>query len=262
VRRAVLALALLGLLAGPHTVARADPGATGGFCDLEPGLCAGIQSLGAPDEDRAPHPGPHRWAPSRFYWRSVELNGSQWCTGPDGRQLFLRLIDRATNQVIDERFRCPDPTVRGSEDLPPVPPPPTAVWEQVPLPMPEVKVNPGVAGLTGLETYFWYDQPTTANLQLNLDGFTVTVDARVIRLRWRTGDGTELTSTVPGTPSRPAAQHVYEAKGSYTVTLDVTWSGTYSFAGPEFDPITVPLGERTFSGQAPYAVGEIRGVRQ
>jgi hypothetical protein len=238
--------------------AKADVSGEGAFCNVQPGICGGLKRHDDGPVDVAGHVQPL----SRFYWRVYEYSGSQFCTGADGRQEYMRLIDRVTNQVVDSRFRCPDPTVHALGDFPPVPPPPTAVWEQVPLPAPEVKVNPGPAGLTGLETYFWYDQPTTANLQLNLDGFTVTVNARMVRLRWRTGDGAELTSTVPGDPSHPAAKHVYEAKGTYTVTLDVRWSGTYSVAGPGFDPITVPLGERTFSGQATYAVAEIRGVRQ
>ena len=255
----VRTLLIAGLLVTPQAVARAAPSGGGGFCDLEPGLCAGLKTVGVEPEDRAPR---RYREPSRFYWRTFEYTGPVHCYGLEGRQIYMRLIDRLTNEVIDERFRCPPPATGGLPELPSVPPPPSAVWDKVPLPAPEVRVNPGPGGLTGLETYFWYDQPVTQSLQLELDGFITTIDARVVRLRWRTGDGTELTSTVPGSPTQPAARHVYETKGSYTVTLDVTWSGTYRFAGPGLDPITVPLGERTFSGQAVYPVAEIRGVRQ
>jgi hypothetical protein len=259
VKSFVRALLVAGLLAGPGVAARAEPSAGGGFCDLEPGLCAGVHTV---DVEPGASASPRRREPPRFYWRRFELNDSRFCTGPDGRQEYMRLIDRVTNQVIDDRFRCPDPTTGRLRPLPPVPPVPAAVWDKVPLPAPEVRVNPGLGGLTGLETFFWYDQSATASLQLDLDGFNTTIDARVVRMRWRTGDGIELTSTVPGSPTQPAAHHIYDAKGTYTVRLDVIWSGTYRFAGPGLDPITVPLGERTFSGQATYAVAEIRGVRQ
>lgn len=261
-RRVATALMMVGLLAGPRTPARADPSGGGGFCSVDPGLCAGLQDIGLAPEDRDDTAPARRRQPSRYYWRHFELTDGPFCLGPDGRQFFLRLIDRVTNQVIDERFTCPDPITVRSQALPPVPPPPSAVWDQVPLPAPEVRVNPGGGGLTGLETYFWYDQPATASLTLNLDGFAVTLDARAVRFRWRTGDGAEFTSTTAGTAAEPAARHVYEGKGSYTVSVDVVWSGTYTFAGPGFAPITVPLGERTFSGQAAYQVAEIRGVRQ
>ena len=52
----------------------------------------------------------------------------------------------------------------------------------MPLPAPEVRVDPGARGLTGLETHFWNDQPAIASLELNLEGFNTTIDARVVRL--------------------------------------------------------------------------------
>ncbi|MGH9894631.1 MAG: PKD domain-containing protein [bacterium] len=236
---------------------QADVSGEGAFCNLQPGICGGLKR----HDDTSNDVGGRVQPLSRFYWRIYEYSGSQFCTGADGRQEYMRLIDRLTSQVIDSRFRCPDPTTRRLS-LPPVPPSPSAVWDKVPLPQPEVRVNPGVGGLAGLETYLWYNQPTTASLQLDLDGFNTTIDARVVRLRWYTGDGRQLTSTVPGSATEPAVRHVYEAKGTYIVRLEVTWSGTYRFAGPGLDPLMVPLGERTFSGEASYSVAEIRGVRQ
>jgi hypothetical protein len=241
--------------------AHADPSGQGGFCDLQPALCAGIG-----DQDDAPPTGsaPRYWRVlPRFFWRQAELTGWPTCSGPDGRQLFLWLIDRATNQVIDTSYRCPDPTVHSAATtLPPVPPPPETVWDQAPLPMPEVRTNPASDGLTGLATWLWYDQPTTAAVTVQLDGYNVTLNARAVRYHWSLGDGTDVTATTPGTAQMPAGTHVYEGKGDYTITLEVTWTGTYTFSGPRTDPITVDLGERTFTGQRPYHVVEIRGVRQ
>lgn len=243
--------------------AHAEPSGEGGFCDLQPALCA---EIGDHDDEPAPGTGIVPRRPRelpRFFWREAELTGWPHCSGLEGRQLFLWLIDRATNQVIDTRYRCPDPTVRSAgTTFPPVPPAPERVWDQAPLPTPEVRVNPAGDGLTGLATWLWHDQPTTASLALQLDGYNVTLNARAIRFRWRLGDGTDVTTTTPGTAQAPAGTHVYESKGDYTITLDVTWTGTYTFSGPSVDPITVELGERTFTGQRPYHVVEIRGVRQ
>lgn len=256
-RRLAGALLVLTFIAQTGTPARAATSGQGGFCDLQPGLCAGIG-----DHDDGPDTVVPRSvrALSRWVWRRVETTGGQTCKGQDGRQVFLRLIDRATNQVINERFRCPDPTVH-AESLP-LPPPPEVVWDQVPLPKPEIKINPVGYGLVGLPTWLWYDQPGSATLTLPLGEFAVTLTARAVRYHWRMGDGTEITAATPGSEPTPAGTHVYEAIGDYTVRLDVTWAGTYTFSGPGTDPITIDLGERTFTGQRPYHVVEIRSVKQ
>jgi hypothetical protein len=230
----------------------------GGFCLEDLGLCA---SLGAqptpPAKDRS---GITRRARSRFYWLQTGLNNIRCAESPDGYQTLYQLIDRTTNEIVDTRVACID-RAAGTVS-PPVPPNPDAVWDRVPLPPPEVRVNPAAGGLTGLETFFWYDQPADARLDVDLDGFVVTLDAKAVRWRWRTGDGTELTSSQPGTAEAAAASHIYETKGDYTLTIEVTWAGTYQFSGPGLVPVVVPLGERTFNGRAPFPVTEIRGVRR
>ena len=120
-KRSVPALVLAALLVTPRFAAEAEPSGSGGFCDIEPGLCAGLQL-----PDNAPgDPQPHRYGElPRFYWARFEYSGSQYCTGPDGRQEYMRLIDRVTNQVITARFRCPDPT---TGKMPPLPVPPVRV---------------------------------------------------------------------------------------------------------------------------------------
>jgi hypothetical protein len=257
-RAAVIVTIGLAVMAG--TPAHAEPSGEGRFCDVQPALCAEMGDHGdAPTGEVTRRT---RELP-RFFWREAELTGWPTCSGPDGRQLFLWLVDRATNQVIGRRFRCPDPTVHGAAaTLPPVPPAPEAVWGQAPLPTPEVRTNPQGDGLTGLPTWLWYDQPTTASLTVQLGEFTVILNARAVHYRWRMGDGTEVTTATPGTAQAPAGTHVYEGKGDYTVSLDVTWAGTYTFSGPATAPITIDLGERTFTGQRLYHVVEIRGVRQ
>jgi hypothetical protein len=258
-RGVVTVMGLVALLALASAPARGEVEGTGSFCLGELGLCAGIEAKPAPESERPRGPSRRR-GPSPLYWLRTEFF-SNTCTGsPDGYGIRYTLIDRATGDVFASRGGCLEPVA--GRALPDMPPLPEEAWEQVPLPVPEVRVNPPAGGLTGLDTWFWYDQPTTARLDVDLGGFTVTIDAQAVGFRWRPGDGAELTSGTAGTPENPSASHVYETKGDYTLAVDVTWTGTYTFSGPGLEPVTVPLGERTFTGQAPFPVAEIRGVRR
>lgn len=243
-------------LGQPGAVAEVE--GDGGFCPDDVGLCGFLGAQPAPVGEHGS--GSPKRERSRFYWLQTELNNIRCSDSPDGYQIVYQLINRATDETVDSRAECLDPAAGAV--LPPMPPNPEVVWDRVPLPPPEVRVNPAAGGLTGLETFYWYDQPTEARLDVDLDGFVVSVEAKTVRWRWRTGDGTELTSSQPGTAEAAAASHVYETKGDYTVTVEVTWTGTYQFSGPGLAPVVVPLGERTFTGQAPLPVMEIRGVRR
>ncbi|MDP8961727.1 MAG: hypothetical protein M3N32_08960 [Actinomycetota bacterium] len=65
------------------------------------------------------------------------------------------------------------------------------------LPRPAVSVNPGQRGLTGLETFFWYDDSTADRLE--------PVDH----------DGSPANAR-----DRPAARYVLDTKGRYTITVE------------------------------------------
>lgn len=258
-RGVVTAMGLVAVLSLASPPARGEVEGTGSFCLGELGLCAGIEAKPAPESERPRGPSQRR-SPSPLYWVRTEFYSNGCVGSPDGYGIRYTLIDRATGEVVASRGGCFQPAARRA--LPDMPPLPEEAWEQVPLPVPEVRVNPRARGLTGLETWFWYDQPTTARLNVDLGGFTVTIDAQAVGFRWRTGDGAELSSGTPGTSDQPSASHVYETKGDYTLIVDVTWTGTYTFAGPGREPVTVPLGERTVTGQDSFPVVEIRGVRR
>jgi hypothetical protein len=137
--------------------------------------------------------------------------------------------------------------------------------------------NPLAQGLTGLDTWLWYEGGT------DIPPFTLTVDdpgsgigleveawALLDSFTWDMGDGTVLTSTVPGTdrnlPRSAAATHRYERKGDYTITFTAGWTGTYRWrrlrGGAWSTPIPFAGNPATITTATPYPVVEIRSVLQ
>lgn len=115
-------------------------------------------------------------------------------------------------------------------------------------------------GITGMESWFWLEGSTEISwTQRGRPGITAACDtvpgpsrrftARVDRYRWTLGDGTTITSRHAGTPSNPAAEHVYETKSDdYVVKVERVWVGD-------------PAGEFTDTGaQLAYPVMEVRSV--
>ena len=100
---------------------------------------------------------------------------------------------------------------------------------------PDVTLNPDTLGVTGLDTWFWYDGNTTdgpiaATYTDAVTGITYAIEIRaaIDQYEWDTGDGAIYTRTDPGSddnlPATAAATHVYEAKAIYDVTITVRWT--------------------------------------
>jgi hypothetical protein len=135
--------------------------------------------------------------------------------------------------------------------------------EQEGIPQPRVTVSPTSRGLTGLETWLWFDTPGHLAVNLSLRGFTVqaTADATY---HWSTGDGGGYETGTGGSPQNPAVRHVYGSKSpgsGYNVTLDMIWEGEYNWFGFG-DAGTGQLGPVTRSGTRSYPVHEVRSVLQ
>ncbi|MDP8929466.1 MAG: hypothetical protein M3O70_13085 [Actinomycetota bacterium] len=155
------------------------------------------------------------------------------------------------------------------------------------LPRPAVGVNPAQRGLTGLETFFWYDDSAAGGLEsVDHDGnpatprvpglvvtasagpFAITGRVAVTRYQWRITpakgpgagrDRTTLTSTAPGSPDRPAARYVFDTKGRYTITVETVWAGSYTWTAPGQQG-GGDLGEVPLSASRDYQVIEVRSV--
>ncbi len=162
------------------------------------------------------------------------------------------------------------------------------------VPSAQVNYNPLVVGLTGLETWLWYEftAPNTYSLgpktvsvnQYGRDWF-LTAHAWVDAIHWDIDcesqcdfrgmaaewddSGIDLSHDFPDTPGQIAAFyngggpsdddalaiHMYEEKGDYTVATATVWRGYYTSLGvPYLYDPVVVVTSR------PYEVQEIRGV--
>jgi len=164
-----------------------------------------------------------------------------------------------------------DPGVGGVVD-------PFSVTEEVrrALPEPQLHLSPDAGGITGMETWFWYDHTSEGltpvdsdgdstpdrpgyQLDLTIAGNTVTATVWPTGYRWHVDAGTILTSTQPGSVDSPAGRHTYDLKGDRAITVDVIWTGWWEHRAPggavvtggSFQPFTM-------SGTHPYTVREVK----
>jgi len=130
------------------------------------------------------------------------------------------------------------------------------------IPVPVASRSPSARGLTGMQTWLWFDGPGQVGVGVSIRGFTVAAQAKVVTYHWSTGDGGSYLTGDKGDDSAPAATHIYGRKGTYAVTLDMTWAGGYTWSGFG-DEGAGDLGPVTVAGvQQPYPVNEVRSVLQ
>lgn len=162
------------------------------------------------------------------------------------------------------------------------------------VPQGQSNVNPTVDGLTGLDTWLWYDfaereaselGPFTTSISAMGTTFTLTAHAWVDAVAWDpdcttrceyrgTLAGFDLSgyehildfadqplapaSTYDGgagTEADAAAIHVYETKGEFVLSTATIWTGYYTFQG-----VNYPYAPIVIANALPYTVREIRSV--
>ncbi|WP_338752153.1 PKD domain-containing protein [Janibacter alittae] len=113
---------------------------------------------------------------------------------------------------------------------------------------PEIGIVPepgeGNVGVVGMPTWMWVEDADSRTLgpitrQASASGHTVTANAKVSKLQWEMGEGTTVTCTGPGTAyadsygkqDSPDCGHRYNEQGEYTVTVNATWTITWSGLG-------------------------------
>ncbi|MGW3149750.1 ATP/GTP-binding protein [Streptomyces sp. NPDC001177] len=136
--------------------------------------------------------------------------------------------------------------------------------------------SPRPAGryLVGMPMWMWVNQsPTTYgpnSAAASLAGVTVTATAKVTRIDWQMGDGTQVTCQGPGTTyaasygkrESPTCGHTYtrtsatQPGGKYTVTAIATWTVNWQTTGGETGQFT-----ETRQSQKQVAIGELQVVR-
>lgn len=174
------------------------------------------------------------------------------------------LIDPATGGTNSGYLSC----VGVSEPLPALPPPlPTAeeIWGAALTFEPEVNLDPYVRGLTGLETYMWYEGPVTDSVALTLNGYTVTAQIDAVEFGWDAGGPSregeqQYVSAAPGSAEDPAAEHLYASPGEVTVIHEILWTGTAVLTGGGLPAagVTVDLGDAVLAIARLYDVIEVR----
>ena len=156
----------------------------------------------------------------------------------------------------------------GSAMSQPPPPPPTAtqVWQSAtgwePLVSSTIQVSPNSTGLTGLSSWFWLSNDTTAlpPLTLTVAGYTITATASIQSYTWMFGTGDQEPAYSPGSSAHPAATYTYQAVGAYQVTVIAHYVGSYTISGHGLAPQTVPLRVDVTMGTLSYPVQEARSV--
>jgi hypothetical protein len=155
---------------------------------------------------------------------------------------------------------------------PPTPALEDEIFEALPTPLIGLNPSPAVRGLTGLDTWLWYehagdDPEPSIELHLRVPDpangvvYDVTATAHAGEFVWDMGVGPDgvYASTTPGSPAdlpdTAAAIHLYEVKGTYPVTMTVTWTGSYSY--PEFTG-TNPFADVDLVATEAYPVAEVR----
>lgn len=188
------------------------------------------------------------------------------CTAPNGQlgmayRHTLRSLE--TGEVLRITFGCVASDGPGGPPASPPPPPAPPTFEEIvaatPIPAPEITANPSGRGLTGLESWFWAADPGTVNASATLRGWTVAGSLSIGAWVWETGDGGRYETDGPGTAEAPAVRHTYEAKGTWPVSLEVSWSGSYTVSGYG---ASFTVGGLSVDGSdtLDYEVIEVRGV--
>jgi hypothetical protein len=172
------------------------------------------------------------------------------------RETVYRVWDDGSGRRELVYAGCPRVSTPGA------PQPPTAaeVRDAVGIPDPTIATDPQTRTLAGLRTDYWYTGPTERTVTVELNGFTVTATARATSYRWQFGDGAEKTTTVPGSAEHPAVTHAYQHRGTTTITLTVTWTGSFTFSGPAGVEGGGDLGAEEFTSSRPLLVEEVQPV--
>ena len=126
-------------------------------------------------------------------------------------------------------------------------------WRQTTLPTGGVGMNPDPQGLTGLESWFWYEgddthswpspvhEGRTADCRILPAPAPVTYSAAITAYEYTIGDSrpAKASASSAGDVDSPAARHVYRTKGTWQVGLTCTWSGAPA------TPMTIDCAEKT-----------------
>jgi hypothetical protein len=226
------------------------PGQTGG---------AGTASAGDPN-------GP---APYKYTWVPGGVFGGRGpsCDAGFGQPGWLHtlVVTDLSGAIVNQEVRCLALNPDGSIPAPPAPPPVPSIgeiWRAAlrQIPPPKIGINPRPTGLTGLETWLWYEGPEELQVSTSIGPWTVTGTARVQDVVFEMGEGRTARADRAGSESDPAARYVYETKGRYRIVATARWGADFVLTGPGLPPRPTPMGVAVLRSSEDYPVQEVRGL--
>lgn len=114
-------------------------------------------------------------------------------------------------------------------------------FQDLPLPVAGVRVDPAPTSLVNIPTAFFAGGQQEATFTPTILGTQVSITATPAQWQWTWGDGTSMTTDNPGVPKRPVVAHEYTRSADYSVGVTTTWTGTFTVAGsPEVFQIRTP----------------------
>lgn len=188
------------------------------------------------------------------------------CATPDGRPglyYVQHLRDATTGESLDVTNGCqPAEDLLGGDltvGIPPDPPTVDELWDATPIQAAEITVNPYGRGVTGVSSWFWADDPGTVSVAASaaVDDWAVDGGAEIGSWTWKV-DGASYTATHAGSFEEPAAEHLFEVKDTYEVTVSRDWAGEYTLT---YEDITITVTDTmTDTASTDYDVIEVRSV--
>jgi hypothetical protein len=176
---------------------------------------------------------------------------------------YTLVVQDLGGAIVNMESRCVPMTAAGPA-LPQLPPVPSIeeIWRAAlrQIPPPKIGINPRPTGLTGLDTWLWYEGPAELQVSVSIGPWTVTGTARVQEVVFEMGDGRTARATSAGSEANPAASYVYETKGQYRIVATARWGADFVLTGPGLPPRPTPMGVAVLRSSEDYPVQEVRGL--
>jgi hypothetical protein len=228
---------------------------------IAPGQSGGAGAVSAGDPN-GPAPYRYTWVPG-----GIIAGRGPSCDAGFGQPGWLHtlVVTDLSGAIVNQEVRCLALNPDGSLPAPPpVPPAPSIgeIWRAAlrQIPPPEIGINPRPTGLTGLETWLWYEGPEELQVSTTIGPWTVTGTARVQDVVFEMGEGRTARADRAGSESDPAARYVYETKGEYRVVATARWGADFLLSGPGLPPRPTPMGVAVLRSSEDYPVQEVRGL--
>ena len=128
---------------------------------------------------------------------------------------------------------------------------------RVRLPGGEIGVEPGVRGLSNLQSFFWVEGVEQAPVDLQVGGSTVHAEFRVVEYQWSFGEGEPLVTTGPGSPGLESeVRTTFSRRGFYQVGVTVMWVAEAYLDGRRVGQVD----DLVSRAETTYPVAELRTV--